>query len=131
MKFFDTSFLIDILRKKSDLKDLILSLDEEGPHCTNTIVVHEFFVGGLGSKNSNAELKVRKDLIHKLIVFPFDIKSAEESSKIENKLRISGELIGTADILIAGTMIANDIDTILTRNYKHFEKIKGITVQIY
>lgn len=39
-----------------------------------------------------------------------------------------GKFTGIADIMIAGTMKSHGIDTIVTRNVKHFEKIGGIKV---
>lgn len=49
MKFLDTSFLIDVIRKEASSEDLLRELDKQGPHVTNTIVVHEFLVGAYGA----------------------------------------------------------------------------------
>ena len=131
MKFLDTSFLIDIIRKNPLAKTILNELEEEGSHVTNTIVIHEFLVGGYGAKNSKKELIMRRKLLQKLIILPYDLKAAEESAKIENKLRIKGKLIGGADILIAGTMIANKISTIITRNSEHFDRVPEIKTISY
>ncbi|NHI93746.1 MAG: type II toxin-antitoxin system VapC family toxin [Candidatus Lokiarchaeota archaeon] len=131
MKFFDTTFLIDIIRKFPSAETILDRLDKEGSHATNTIVVHEFLVGAYGARNSNKELRVRRKLLQKLIILSFDLKAAEESAKIENDLRKEGKLIGGADILIAGTMIANKITTIITRNSEYFDRIQGINTITY
>ena len=65
------------------------------------------------------------------MILPYDEKSAEASSLIESSLRKSGEMIGTADILIAGIMKANGVKSIITTNVKHFNKIEGIEVMTY
>jgi len=131
MKFLDTSFLIDIIREYSPAESLLEQLDKEGPHATSTIVVHEFLVGAYGAKKPNDEFKIRKKLLRTLIILTFDLKSAEESSKIESDLRKQGKYIGGADILIAGTMKANRIFHIVTRNVKHFKEISGIITEEY
>lgn len=131
MKFLDTSFLIDIIRGYSPAKDILDKLDKEGPQATNAIVVHEFLVGAYGAMKSKVERKIREELLRKLIILPFDLKSAKESAKIESKLRTEGKYPGGADILIAGSIKANGLTTIVTRNTKHFKNIPGIIVETY
>lgn len=131
MKFLDTSFLIDILREYTPAESLVEQLDKEGPHVTSTIVVHEFLTGAYGAQKPEEELTIRKNLLKTLIILSFDLKSAEESSKIESDLRKQGKYIGGADILIAGTMKAHRIFQIVTRNVKHFKEIPGIITEEY
>ncbi len=131
MKFLDTSFLIDIIRKLPAAENTVNLLDKEGSHATSTIVVHEFLVGGYGARNSENEIAIRRKLLKKLLILPFDLRAAEASAKIEHQLRKKGKLIGGADILIAGTMVANKIETIVTRNPEHFDRISNITSITY
>ena len=106
MKFLDTSFLIDIVREHPPAKQLLDSLDEEGPHIINTIVAHEFLVGAFGATKVEEELEARKGILSRLIILNFDLDAANRSARIEADLRAKGEIIGGADILIAGTMIS-------------------------
>jgi tRNA(fMet)-specific endonuclease VapC len=99
MKFLDTSFLIDVIRKHVPAKTLLDNLDKEGPHVTSTIVAHEFLVGAFGAKNSEMELKARNDLLSRIIILEFDLAAANRSAIIEADLRAKGEMIGGADIL--------------------------------
>ncbi|MFX0017046.1 MAG: hypothetical protein ACFFB2_20660 [Promethearchaeota archaeon] len=46
MKFLDTSFLIDLIRKNTSLKELLNEIDKDRAHVTNTIVAHEFLIDG-------------------------------------------------------------------------------------
>ncbi len=62
MKFLDTSFLIDVIRKKTSSEELLKELDKYSPHVTNTIVVHVFLIGAYGVKNYEEELKVKMNL---------------------------------------------------------------------
>ena len=131
MKFLDTIFLIDIIRKYKKAEKVLMDLEKEGTHATSTIVMHEFLVGAYGAKDPVKELLARRRLLQKLIILPYDVASAEESAKIEHELRRKGKIIGGADILIAGTMIANKITTIVTRNKRHFDRISSIKTITY
>lgn len=131
MKFLDTSFLIDVIRKNTAIKELLNEIDALGPHVTNTIVAHEFLVGAYGAKKIEEELKIRNDLLSRLIILNFDLNAANRSAQVEAELRKKGELIGGADILIVGTMLSRGIRTIVTKNIKHFEKINNIEVQTW
>ena len=129
MKFLDTSFLIDVIRKHEPAKTLLDTLDKEGPHVTSAIVAHEFLVGAFGATESEKELKARNDLLSRIVILEFDLAAANRSAVIEADLRSKGEMIGGADILIAGTMISRGISTIVTKNVRHFEKIPQINIQ--
>ncbi|MHA2227154.1 MAG: type II toxin-antitoxin system VapC family toxin [Candidatus Hodarchaeales archaeon] len=129
MKFLDTSFLIDVIRKKTSVKELLDDIDEQGSHVTNTIVAHEFLVGAYGANNPEKELKIRNDLLSRMIILNFDLNAATKSAEVETELRKTGKLIGGADILIAGTMLSRGIKTIVTKNVKHFEQISDIQIQ--
>ncbi|MHA2247071.1 MAG: type II toxin-antitoxin system VapC family toxin [Candidatus Hodarchaeales archaeon] len=131
MKFLDTSFLIDVIRKNTSVKELLDEIDDQGPHMTNTIVAHEFLVGAYGAKNHEKELKVRNDLLSRIIILNIDSNAATKSAEVEAELRTTGELIGGADILIVGTMLSRGIKTIVTNNIKHFKKISDIQIQTW
>lgn len=131
MKFLDTSFLIDVIRKSTSVKELLTDIDAYGSHVTNTIVAHEFLVGAYGAKNPEKELKIRNDLLSRIIILNFDLNAATKSAEVEAELRKTGELIGGADILIVGTMLSRGIKTIVTNNIKHFEKISNIQIQTW
>jgi tRNA(fMet)-specific endonuclease VapC len=127
MKFVDTSFLIDFIRGKVDDNVLIEELENTGPHVTNTIVQFEFLAGGYGSKKKR-EILNRKRLLERFILLPIDEAGAEEAAIIFSELKKRGDMIGQADIIIAGTMRSRKIIEIVSRNVQHFEKIEGIKV---
>ena len=131
MKFLDISFLIDVIRKSTSVKELLNEIDEHGPHVTNTIVAHEFLVGAYGAKNPEKELKIRNDLLSRIIILNFDLNAATKSAEVEAELRTTGEFIGGSDILMVGTMLSRGIKTIVTNNIKHFEKISDIQIQTW
>lgn len=130
MKFIDTNFLIDVLKPSFNQLEIISELDSTGPHAINTIVQFEFLFGGYNSQRKD-EVDRRKDVLKKFLILPIDEETADIAAKMASKLRLQGNTIGNADCLIAASMKANQIDTIVTRNVKHFELIEGINIEIW
>ena len=132
----DTTFLVDILRKKLKIDSLneyqgeILSISE--------ISVFELFYG-LYSNNTisssselmNKRIKLVEKLISKFQVLPFGRRESVQSAKILGELKLKGLTIDIRDGLIAGIAKANGIDKILTRDIDHFSRITGVTVISY
>ena len=131
MKFLDTSFLIDLLRKNPPARSLMRRLDKDGPHAANTLVVHEFLAGAFGAKDPQKEKAAREKLLSKLVMFNFDLSAANQSARIEAGLRKKGTIIGGADVLIVGSMLSRGIETIVTRNTRYFEKIDEISIETW
>lgn len=68
-------------------------------------------------------------LLSKLNLFKqFELTSQASlySAKIWAELKVSGKMIKTIDLLIAGTILSNGYSSILSNN-KHFDQINGIT----
>lgn len=75
-------------------------------------------------------VRIFLDFFSNIKTLEFDYKASILASEIDNALIKEGKKIDVFDSLIAGTMLANGVDTILTRN-KHFERIKGIKMINY
>ena len=58
-------------------------------------------------------------------VYFFDIKAARESSKLMGLLYKRGTPINSADVMIAGTAIANGAEGVITKD-RDFERIHEI-----
>jgi tRNA(fMet)-specific endonuclease VapC len=58
-------------------------------------------------------------------VLPVSLLGAKISANICATLRVSGNLIGHNDILIAGTAIENDMK-LITNNQKDFSRVPGL-----
>jgi len=61
-------------------------------------------------------------------VLPLDTKALDISADIYQNLRRQGTPLEDADILIAGTAIANDA-VLVTHNLKHFERIENLRLE--
>ena len=129
--FLDTTFLVDFLRGDKRAVDLIAKR-KSSLFFTSEINVFEL-VDGVYSGKNNVEGHLEKvfALLSKMIVLPFDRRSALKAGEISGKLNSQGEKIGDTDCLIAGVAIANGLSNIVTKNNKHFTKIKEVKTVSY
>ncbi len=126
----DTSFIIDLLKNKSAALSKAQALEKTStPLRTTTISVFELWQGLEDMQN-----KEKKDRIERFLssigLLSFDLASAKIAGTIFSGLERKGETIEAEDCMIAGITLVHG-DAILTRNNKHFERIKGIKVETY
>lgn len=127
----DTSILIELLRNNSEAKDF-LATHQEDTFITSAVCEAEVYEGVYREKSENISIKAKifEELLTKFfeVVF-FDSVQAEITGKIRADLSKSGHLIGDLDILIASSAIANQA-ILLTKNPKHFSRIKDLRLMI-
>lgn len=101
MKFLDTSFLVDYLKKKDYTLEY---LEENGNEVfyASSITLFELFRGQLKSQGES-DIEGFKQNINWLNQKELDEEVAEEAAKIEKELEEKGEKINLADVLIAGS----------------------------
>ena len=128
----DTTFLIDLLRGEDEkVKWKSEELDEKfSIKAISSITMMELWRGALQSINQEKEKKKIQELLHSLLNYSFSEEEAKKSAEIEVELIKSGKLVDIEDIMIAGTALIKN-EKILTRNIKHFNKIKGLDLEEY
>ena len=128
----DTTFLIDLLRGEDEkVKWKSEELDEKfSIKAISSITMMELWRGALQSTNQEKEKKKIQELLHSLLNYSFSEEEAKKSAEIEVELIKSGKLVDIEDIMIAGTALIKN-EKILTRNIKHFNKIKGLDLEEY
>ncbi len=135
MIVLDTSACIDYLDGNEKLKEIIFE-QESIIHIT-AITVYEI---NIGLERTKRKISVERykylyrtwmEFISRMEIFPLGIKEAEMASKIYDTLESKGQIIDDNDILIAGIMLTNGIKKIITKNVRHFERIKGIEIIKY
>lgn len=127
----DSTFLIDFLRndllaikKLSEFKDEVL--------VTTTINVFEVMFGlHILKRDVSKKLDSFNYLTSNLDIFNFDLKSSFIASKIASELVKEGKEINAMDSLVAGIMLSNGCNKIITRDKEYFSRIKGIKVEEY
>ena len=131
MVCLDTSFVIDLLKGKKEVKEIKDKIDSTDELISiPSPVIMELISGAyLSDKVKLEKEKIVKFLI-KTKVIDFDNKSAFLAGEIEAKLIKNGETIETKDIMIASICIEND-ETLITRNKKHFENIPDLKFEVW
>lgn len=129
----DSTFIIDYLKGDREART-IFDTHKEECFCTTEINIYEVGEGIMYADAKNKESK-RLDkfinFISTIDLLPMMNLFAMDAARISAILMYKGKSIGDADCLIAGIMQANDIKKILTRNKKHFSRVKGIEVIAY
>lgn len=131
MVCLDTSFLIDLLKGKEEVRILKEEIDKNNyPVTIASPSIIELIKGlKIGKVKEDEEEKIN-NLIFSLIVLNLDRDSAILSGEIESELIKKGELIDLEDIMIAAITITNN-ERLITKNEKHFSKIKNLEFEIY
>lgn len=134
MILFDTSVLVEILRKNTDIISQIDKL-EETPLFTTEISVMELAYGISSNKyyiNKSSKRKVRinniLNLMSKFSVLQFDRKAALKTAEILGYLKLEGNMIDFRDGMIIGIALSNGINSIYTLNREHFERVSEVTL---
>lgn len=127
----DTSFAIDILRGNIIAKEIMYKLvNSKESIKIPTPVIMELISGLNNSQYKEKEKNQILSLISSIDVMDFDLNSSILAGEIEIDLIKNGITIETEDIMIAAIAIENN-ETLITRNVKHFEKIKDLKIKSY
>jgi tRNA(fMet)-specific endonuclease VapC len=132
MVCLDTTFLIDLLRKKPIAEKKLRSLMKatEGP-CTTVITLAELFYGAYKSKNVELEKENIKQALCGMLVLDMNETAAEKFGQIYSSIEKRGQVISDRDVMIASIALANGEHIIVTRNRKDFERIPNLTIEMY
>ena len=132
MKAVGTTFLIDVLKNNKDALLKSLELDKEPMIFTTEANVYEI-VSGIWQQKTNKEraLNELETLINKLTVLPLDHKASLKAGQISGTLMQQGKMIDDLDCIMAGIVLTNGCDTIVTRNSRHFKRIEGLNIEEY
>ena len=121
MTVADTDVLIDFLAGAQPAAARIANELERGSLCTTAVSRFELLSG---VRSERQESTVGK-LLAAVPTLPLDEAAADQAAEVRRTLERSGEAIGMADSLIAGTVLARG-GTLLTRNRRHFHRVAGL-----
>ena len=122
----DTNVLAEF-SKRDPAAPAIAFLANRNRYWTSTIVRYELEhgVNCLPQGHRRDVLKIQTDFLMDLFknrILPFGEKEASTASRLMALAEYSGRTPELADILIAGTAVANNL-TLVTRNVKDFENL--------
>ena len=126
----DTTFLIDVLRNDKKAIEKAEELSRKNASLfTTAITVFEVWQGVYGLKDEN-KLEKLSNFFKEKGLLDLDSESAKIGGKIRAELKNKGQEIESADCMIAGICLKNE-KCLLTRNIRHYSRIKNLIVESY
>jgi predicted nucleic acid-binding protein len=119
----DSDVLIDFLEKRRPGTSPVADALSRNELATTVISRYEVLAGARLPKN----LATALGFLGSLRVYPLDSASADRAAQIFRDLESSGQRIEPGDCMIAGIVLQQG-GRLLTRNRKHFERIKGLVL---
>lgn len=117
----DTSFLIDVLMRDSSALEIAL----QNEITTTSISVFEVYQG-LARKEEN----ILSQFLNEFFLFSLEKEDAALAGTIFRELKSKGLQIDSEDCMIAAIAMRKNIP-VLTRNKKHFSRIKNLKIMVY
>ena len=128
MKILDTDFLIALLRGDKHTKNLMEKLGSEDNYVTTVINAFEVLIGAYRTRTDSSTRNKIQNFVRSMDVLDLDRGISDQAAKIQASLMDKGELLEARDVLVAA--IASKYNaTIVTRNIKHFSRIKDLNVE--
>ena len=129
MVCLETDFLVALIRKDSSAIAKLGKLVENGERLATTpINAAELFKGAYRSKNMDENLRRVRGILSRLDLLEFNLAASDIYGQITSELERKGEPIGEMDALIAGIALAHN-ERVVTRNVKHFSRVRGLEVE--
>ena len=121
----DTSFIIDFFKGGKNEENWMRENQDQVFICES--VVYEFLCGDLSSNEVESFLA----FVSQIQVFSFNRTAALKSAEIYRKAKKLGKTVSHPDVIIAGTYLANGVNSLITKNSKHFKNITSINLVKY
>jgi tRNA(fMet)-specific endonuclease VapC len=126
---FDTDAISELLRPrpaKNYVKWVMTIAREE--QFTSSVVIGELYKGAYRSQDCARHMaNIDQRILPAITVLPYDISAAKIFGAIRARLEETGMLFPDADIQIAATAVAHDLE-LVTGNIRHFRRIPELKV---
>jgi len=123
----DTNAIIDIFKGKEELEGVLKRI--KSPLCATDITYLELMFGlDFTNKKHKNEEYYYDEFFKTINTLRLNEKACKLSSEIFYDLKKKGKEIGQLDCTIAAILIINGVDTLITRNVKHFKNISRLKV---
>ena len=129
MVVLDSDLLVGILRNNEEAVSKMEKLEKEGEKLQTTVInTFELFEGALLHPKPDETTAKVEFLIRALDIFVFNQHASRMAAEISAELRRKGTIIDFQDISIAAIALSNN-EKIVTRNIKHFSRIKNLRIE--
>ena len=123
----DSCFIIDLLRGKSTAGEKMRELENSAePIFITCISVFELSQGA----KRHEDIEALNSFFDSADILPLDRESAAEAGAIFKGLKETGQIIDAEDAMIAGIALCRK-QKVITRNLRHFSRIKKLAVESY
>jgi predicted nucleic acid-binding protein len=122
MTVLDTDVLIGHLRRQKEAATALAAV-EEGKY--SSVSRFELYRGIAGRPEELAQVAGVDRFLRKFEEAPLDPRVCLYAARVYESLRREGLDIGVVDSVVAGTALAHR-ETLLSRNEKHFKRVKGL-----
>ena len=122
----DTNTLIYYFRGDGRVGEYLLATSPR-KIAVSSIVVHEIETGLAKSNNPRKRKTQWEQMLASITVHNIDRETAQTGAKIRAALETAGTPIGPLDTLIAASAVQHRA-TLVTRNLREFERVKGLAV---
>lgn len=126
----DTNVLSETMRKRPAPAVLARLREVPGAQClTSTICVMELRYGALRHRQS-ASLwqRIDREILGRVRVIPFGSRVSLRAGAVLAELDSAGTPVGVEDVMIGATALEHEL-VIVTRNVRHFDRIRGLRVE--
>jgi len=132
MRCLDSSMIIDLLKDRKEAVEKLKSISDD-VITTTRVNIFEVLFGAFIKKGIDHQKFSEKvsSFIGKINVLELTEIGCIQAAEIKSELVLKGREIESTDCLVAGIMLANDCNTIVTKNKDHFERVKGLKVEGY
>jgi len=130
MVCLETTFLVDFFRGNKNAIEKYTEIKESNESIRVAVPSITEIISGASLNVKNEEKERAIEFFSNLEILELNKESAILAGEIEAGLILSGETIGIIDIMIGAICLSNN-ETLLTRNKKHFEKIKNLEIKSY
>jgi predicted nucleic acid-binding protein len=124
---FDTDAISELLRLRPAVAYInwILKVPRE-EQFTSAVVIGELYKGAYRSPTRERHLiNIEQRILPAVTVLPYDTGAAKIFGRVRARLEETGTILPDADIQIAATALAHDLE-LITGNRKHFNRILGL-----
>jgi len=126
MILLDTDICIEILRKNEKVIKCRENTDEE--ISISFVTVGELYYGAEKSAYVNENKKIIEEFLLTINIINSDFEIMMKFGELKASLKKENIQLPDADLLIAATTLTKT-EKLVTRNTKHFERIKGLVIE--
>jgi len=123
----DSDIISYFIKNDKDVYDKFIAYIGEYDAINISIVTYYEVLRGLYHKNATRQIRVFEQLLSNCNIISLTVESAQISATEYARLKRQGITIGTGDMLIAGTALAQGF-VLASNNERHFNHINNLEI---